>query len=428
MKIIHYNQFILRGGKIIIPGKKIIDNPDIYISNGIIKQISPTKIKNIPIINLETGQYISPGFIDLHCHLREPGDTLSENIKTGTLSALAGGFTKICCMPNTNPAIDNFNLVKHILEKSRRVNQAEVLVICCATKARAGKEIADIKNMVKAGIVAVSDDGSPITDTKIMYHLLLLSKKLNIPIINHCELISAYFFPHRKNYSFNHTRISDVSESLMILRDIILADYTQGRVHFAHISTRNSVDLIRWAKKRGIPITAETCPHYFALTEKDRLDFDTNYKVSPPLRTKTDVEAIKHGLADGTIDAIATDHAPWHLSKKQVGWDKAKSGMIGLETAFSIGYQELVLKKYLTLEQYIACLSINPAKILGLKTPEKITEGTPAELTIFDLNKIWIPTQDNILSRSKNSPFLGRRLKGKIEVVILKNRIFDFRD
>ncbi|MEO0091860.1 MAG: dihydroorotase [candidate division WOR-3 bacterium] len=422
MKILQYKQLVIRGGNIVIPGKKIISNPNIYISDGCIKQIRPIKIKDIPTINLHPRQYISPGFIDLHCHLREPGDTRSETIKTGTLSALAGGFTKVCCMPNTNPAIDCPKLVRYILEKSRRVNQAEVLVIGCATKERAGKEIVDIKSMVKTGIVAVSDDGSPISDAKIMYRLLLACKDFGIPVINHCEIIN----PLMNQQTLYPKSGFDASESLMVLRDIILADYAKAHIHIAHVSTKKSVELIRWAKKTGVKITAETCPHYFTLTKKDCNGVNTNYKVSPPLRAEDDVEAIKHGLADGTIDVIASDHAPWHISKKQVRWQKAKSGMIGFETAFSLGYQELVLKKYLSLENYIACLTTKPAKILGLNISDKISEGTSVSITIFDLSKEWIFSQGNILSKSKNSPFIGKKLKGKIDMVILKDRMFDF--
>jgi dihydroorotase len=206
----------------------------------------------------------------------------------------------------------------------------------------------------------------------------------------------------------------------------MLAEQTKGHLHIAHVSTKKSVDLIRRAKKQGINVTAETCPHYVTLTDKYCLGLNTNFKVSPPLRTKADVEAVKEGLADGTIDAIATDHAPWHKSKKQVKWEKAKSGMIGFETAFSLGYQELVLKKYLSLEKYIACLTTKPAQILGLKSSGKITQGLPASITIFNLNKNWIQTPENITSKSKNSPFIGRKLKGKIEKIVLHNKIFDW--
>jgi dihydroorotase len=426
----YINKLILRGGKIIIPDKKIIDNPDIYIENGIIKQIKyqKTRIENIKTILLNDSHFISPGFIDLHCHLREPGNPESETIKSGTLSAIAGGFTTVCCMPNTMPPLDNSKTVKYVHHQSKIADNARVLVIGCATKNRLGNKVANISAMKSAGIVAVSDDGSPITDSMLMQKLLEQCQVLGIFPINHCEVLelsnAGMINEGRASRKLGLKGIPDISESIMVLRDIVLSEYTKSRVHIAHVSTRKSVDLIRWAKKRGVKITAETCPHYFTLSEDDCLDLDTNYKVSPSLRTKADVEAIKQGLADGTIDAIATDHAPWHRTKKQDSWEKAKSGMIGFETAFSLGYQELVLKKYLTLEQYIACLTTKPANILNLKDAGKIAVGFPAAITIVDLGKNWTPSIKNIMSKSKNSPFIGRKLKGKIEKVVIQNKLF----
>jgi dihydroorotase len=361
-------------------------------------------------------------------------------------------------MPNTNPPLDNPKIIKYIYNQSNKADNARVLVIGCATKNRAGRKIAGINAMVRAGIVAVSDDGSPIADSQLMQKLLEHCKILKIPVINHCEVLKL-----SKAGVMNQGKISkrlglagvpDNAESIMVLRDIILAEYTKSRVHIAHVSTKKSVDIIRWAKKRGVKVTAETCPHYFTLTEKDCLELDTNFKASPSLRTIADVEAIKEGLADGTIDAIATDHAPWHISKKNplkprdstrltqnkenksvkicenlwlkniCNWERAKSGMIGFETAFSLGYQELVLKKYLTLEKYIACLTTNPVQILNLKDTGKIAVDMPAAITIFDLSKDWMLNIENIISKSKNSPFIDRKLKGIVEKVIVQDRIF----
>ena len=435
------DSIILRGGKLVIPDVKIVDNPDIYIKKGIVQRIGKINQSAIPVMTLLKDQYISPGFIDMHCHLREPGNTESETIKSGTLSAIAGGFTKVCCMPNTNPSLDNPKIINYVQKQARQAGNAEMFVIGCATKGRAGKEIANIDKMVSAGIVAVSDDGSPISDYRLMQKILEQCSGFNIPTINHCEVLelskSGVMNDGKISKKLGLKGIPDIAESIMVLRDIALADYTKGRVHIAHVSTKKSVDLIRWAKKQGIRVTAETCPHYFTLTENDCLRLNTNYKVSPPLRTKPDVEAIKQGLADGTIDTIATDHAPWHRSKKQIGpyshrgteftenpesyknlslcsltlrgknWEKAKSGMIGFETAFSLGYEELVLKKYLTLEKYIACLTTKPAQILNLKDSATIAEGITATITIFDSNKTWTLSEENILSKSKNSPFIG---------------------
>lgn len=424
----YFKKLILRGGRIIFPSVKIVSNPDIYIESGIIKKIGSTCLEEAEVITLGKDKYISPGFIDMHCHLREPGNTKSETIKTGTLAAIAGGFTKVCCMPNTNPPLDNPKIVKHLLNKAEQADNAEVAIIGCATKARAGKEVADIDKMVRVGIIAVSDDGSPISDALLMQKILIDCQKFNIPVINHCEVLSLSKFGMMNEGKISRKLglkgIPDVSESIMVLRDIILAECTNSRVHIAHVSTKKSVDLIRWAKQKEIKVTAETCPHYFTLTDNDCARLNTNYKVSPPLKTKTDTEAIKEGLADGTIDVIATDHAPWHISGKQVKWERAKLGMIGFETAFSLGYEELVLKKYLSLEKYIACLTTGPAQALNLENSGKIEEGVPAQITIFDLNKCWVLSKDNIISKSKNSPFIGGKLKGKVEAVILKDKIF----
>lgn len=422
-----YQKLIIRGGKLIVPGLKTIANPDLYLESGIIKKIGCIAVKDAQQINLIDTDYISPGFIDLHCHLREPGFIKSETIQSGSLSAIAGGFTYICCMPNTEPAIDNPKVVKYIQDQAEQANNAKVLVIGAVSKNRQGKRLVDLEKMVAAGIVAISDDGSPISNSEIMRDALLLCKKFNIPVINHCEILAL-----SKNGVINQGKVSkklglkgipDTAESIMVLRDILLAEQTNGWVHIAHVSCKKSVDLIRWAKKRDVKITAETCPHYFTLTDQGCLNLNTNYKVSPPLRTKADVQAIKQGLADGTIDAIATDHAPWENSYKQKSWEKAKSGMIGFETAFSLGYQELVLKKYLSLEKYLACLVTNPAQIIHQSSEIKV--GNKVSLTIFNLTENWTLRPTDIISKSKNSPFIGKRLIGKIKKVILNNTIFE---
>jgi dihydroorotase len=420
-----YKNLIIRGGKLVIPGKETVVNPDIYIKNGVIEKIGKTEIKDTLMLNLTDTQYISSGFIDLHCHLREPGFTKSETIKTGSLSAIAGGFTYICCMPNTNPAIDNPRIVKFIQTQAEKADHAQVSLIGAVTKNRAGKKLVNLEKMAQAGVVAISDDGAPVSDPEIMRDALLLSKKYNIPVINHCEVLTLSK-DGVMNLGLMSTKmglkgIPDTAESIMVLRDVLLAEQTGGWVHIAHVSCAKSVELISWAKKRGIRITAETCPHYFTLTDKDCLSLNTNFKVSPPLRTKTDVEAIKQGLSDGAIDAIATDHAPWHFSYKQKPWIKAKSGMIGFETAFSLGYQELVMKKYLSLEKYLACLTTKPGQIIH--QPVQISKGLQASITIFDISKIWIQTPGNIVSKSKNSPYLGRELKGKVKIVVLNRAI-----
>ncbi|MEO0071935.1 MAG: dihydroorotase [candidate division WOR-3 bacterium] len=427
-KKIKITELFISGGKLVLPGKKTINNPGIYITNGKISKGTPEGKKGVNILQLKDTEYIAPGFIDLHCHLREPGNPESETIERGSLSAVAGGFTEILCMPNTNPPLDNPKLVKQVITKARRTENARVYVIASATKNREGKVLSPVKSLIRAGAVALSDDGAPIEDDRLMYKLLLLSKEYRLPIINHCEVRAL-----SRNGTINDGKISkklglkgipDIAESIMVLRDLILQTHTGGILHIAHVSTKKSVEVLRWAKAQGIRFTAETCPHYFTLTENYCAGLDPNYKVSPPLRTKADVEAIKEALADGIIEVIATDHAPWHRRYKQSGWQKARPGMIGLETAFSLGYEQLVLKKYLSLEKFIACLTQNPRRILARSLT--LEAGDDALITIFDLSIDWIYEKDLIFSRSSNTPFLGRSFKGKITKVIVNNYLFIF--
>uniref|UniRef100_A0A7C6AAB8 Dihydroorotase n=1 Tax=candidate division WOR-3 bacterium TaxID=2052148 RepID=A0A7C6AAB8_UNCW3 len=423
------DKIILTGGIIVDPVKKKLTESDIYIEQGIIKKIGKNfKASGTQILDIK-GNYIAPGFIDLHTHLRQPGREDEETIATGAYAALAGGFTKVCCMPNTEPAIDNEGVVKFILQEQALAGYAQVLPVGAATKGRAGAEISEIGQLVAAGIVAISDDGDPISDPRVMRQVLEYAKIFDLPVISHCE-IKALSANGVMNEGIISTRlglrgIPDIAEAAMVYEHILLADYTKSRLHIAHISTKKSVEIIRWAKEKGISITAETCPHYFSLTEEMCETFDSNYKVNPPLRTKMDAEAIKEALADGTIDVIATDHAPHLASEKEVEFDLAPFGMIGLETAFAIGYEELVLKKYLNLIDYIAKLTCEPAKVLKLDLPT-IAEGKTANLVIFDPKAKWVYQKEIIKSKSQNSPFIGRELKGKISKVIIGNHLFEF--
>lgn len=406
-----------------------MEESDIYIEQGIIKKIGKKlKIKGAQILNIK-GNYIAPGFIDLHTHLRQPGREDEETIATGAYAALAGGFTKVCCMPNTEPAIDTEGVVKFILQESARVGYASVLPVGAATKGRRGEEISEIGTLVAAGIVAISDDGDPISNSFVMRKALEYAKIFDLPVISHCEVktlnASGVMNEGKVSTRLGLLGIPDIAEAAMVYEHILLADYTKSRLHIAHVSTKKSVEIIRWAKEKGISITAETAPHYFSLTDEMCLTFDTNYKVNPPLRTKTDVEAIKEALADGTIDVIATDHAPHLASEKEVEFDLAPFGMIGLETAFSLGYEELVTKKYLSLIDYIAKLTIEPAKVLKLDLPT-ITVGKTANLVVFDTKLKWPYQQEVIKSKSQNSPFVGRELQGKVLKVLIGNRLFEF--
>jgi dihydroorotase len=373
-----------------------------------------------------SGRHVAPGFIDMHCHLREPGREDEETIATGAAAALCGGFTRICPMPNTEPPTDDDARVRLQIHRGAEAGFARVHPIGCCTKARAGRELAQIGAMTQAGAVAFSDDGSPVADAQVMRRCLEYCKAFDKPVISHCEL--GELVEGIANESLLATRLGlrsapDVAESAQAARDVLLAEFTRSRLHIAHVSARATVDVIRWAKQRGIQVTAETCPHYFTLTE-DALDgFDTNCKVNPPLRAAADRKAVVEGLADGTIDAIATDHAPHLKGEKDAEWDAAPAGMIGFETAFSLGYEQLVLTKALGLADYIARLTVAPARILSLPAPS-VAQGSPAELVILDLKQSWTYSADRIRSKSRNTPFLGRTLRGRVTSALLGDSLF----
>jgi dihydroorotase len=422
------DNLLLRGATVIDPesGKERV--ADILIRNGMVERIG----KRLPANGAEVwelaGKYIAPGFIDLHCHLREPGREDEETIRTGTRAALAGGFTRVCCMPNTEPAVDNENIVRAIVNESARWGQARVLPIAAATKGRQGAELAEIGAMKNAGAIAVSDDGNPIASAEMMRRVLEYAKVFDLPVINHCEETTL-----TRDGVMNEGRVSArlglpgmpaAAEEMMVVRDILLAGQTGGRLHIAHVSTRGSVELIRWAKQRGMAVTCETCPHFFTLTDENVAGFDPNYKMNPPLRTEADRMAIKEGLADGTIDVIATDHAPHLASEKEVEFGKAPFGIIGFETAFSLGIEELVNTRYLSLGGLVAKLTRAPAQVIGL--PCRLAEGEAADLVVFDPELKWQYTAEAVYSKSRNSPFIGRRLVGKILHAVIGNRAFQF--
>ncbi len=420
---------LLRGGTLLDPQQKQEQTIDIYIEAGKIKLLSAgLKIEGARELPLH-GKYIAPGFLDLHSHLREPGREDEETIATGCSAALRGGFTGVLCMPNTEPPIDNEGVVKYILRQAAAAGLAKVFPVGAVTKGRKGEEISEIGALVSAGVVALSDDGDPVWSSMVMRRALEYSKMFTIPIIDHCadRDLCQDGVMHEGSVStkLGLQGMPAIAETIIVYRDIFLAQFTGGRLHIAHISTRDSVEAVRWAKKQSIAVTAETCPHYFTLTDEACETFDTNFKVNPPLRTKDDVRAIQEGLADGTIDCIATDHAPHSLAEKEVEFELAPSGMIGLETAFALGWDELVNKKILSPIGYIRKLTTNPAKVVGLDWGV-VEEGKEANLVVFDPTAAWVYKPETICSKSKNSPFVNREFKGKITRVIMEDRVFEF--
>ena len=394
------------------------------------------KDSELRTINAE-GMFVIPGLIDMHVHLREPGFEYKETIKTGTAAAIRGGFTTVCCMPNTFPINDNASVTEFIIRKSLD-GLCTVLPIGAITKVQEGKELVEMGTMKDEGCIAFSDDGLPVMNSLIMRRALEYSKAFGLPIISHCEDLTlsedGVMNEGLLSMTLGLRGIPAESEQIMVFRDILLAELTGGKLHIAHVSTKGSVKLIRNAKTRGVNVTAETCPHYFSLTEDAVKNYDTNAKVNPPLRTKKDIEAIKEGLKDGTIDVIATDHAPHHRDEKLKEFDLAPSGISGLETALGLSLK-LVDEGVLTINQLAEKMSLNPARILGLLTPHlsslitgpkgTLAVGSDADITILDTEKEVTVEASKFLSKGKNTPFDGWVLKGAPLITISKGRIHE---
>jgi dihydroorotase len=363
------------------------------------------------------GAYVSPGWMDMHVHLREPGFEHKETIQTGCAAAAFGGFTAVACMPNTNPPIHTRDVVEYIIRKSEQLPVA-VHPIACVSKDRKGKQITEMADLKKGGAVAFSDDGDPVYDARLMRVALEYASMLDMPIINHEEDLSLSR-PGHMNESAVSTRLGlqgtpAIAEEVMIARDILLAQHTGGHVHVAHISTKGAVDLVRQAKARGIKVTTEVCPHHFDLTDEeiDRRHFDTNCKMHPPLRTEEDRLAMIEGLLDGTIDAICTDHAPHAIEEKEVEFIYAPNGILGLETAWPLSVRRLLDESKMPLKAILDCLIKAPREILRLTVPS-LEIGAQAELTFFNTDETWTYQQKHIKSKSINTPYLGEQFKGR---------------
>jgi dihydroorotase len=419
------SKILIKNGRVINPVNNRDEIADVLIENDKISNIdSDISDADAEIIDAKD-KVVCPGLIDMHVHLREPGREDKETIYTGTRAAAAGGFTAVACMPNTDPIADKESVIYQMLRKAKQAGFATVHPIGAITKNSQGTDLSEIGELVEAGAVAVSDDGMPVMNSDIMRRAMEYVKMFDIPVISHAEdknlAGDGVMNEGKVSTRLGMRGIPNVAESIMIARDITLAELTGAALHIAHLSTKEGVELIRNAKKKGVRVTAEVTPHHLILTDDMLESYDPNLKMNPPLRTQEDVEALKEGLIDGTIDVIASDHAPHTIEEKDVPFDEAPFGIIGLETMLGLILTEFVEKKVLTLEQLIEKMSINPSRILNLNYGN-LEKGATANITIIDLNKKWSVNPEEFYSKAINTPFVNYELKGKSILTIVEGK------
>jgi dihydroorotase len=421
---------LIRGGRVIDPSRGTDDLADVLLRDGRIAAVG----RNIPAepgvsVLDAAGKVVAPGLIDIHVHLREPGFEHAETIATGAMAAAAGGFTAVCAMPNTDPVTDSQATVGFVLRQAARAGKARVYPIAAVSVGQMGEQLTEFGELVAAGAVAVSDDGKPVASSHLMRTALEYAKTFGIAVADHCEDLSlargGAMHEGLISARLGLKGIPSAAEEIMVARNIILAGLTGGRLHLCHMSTRGSVSLIRRAKDLGVDVTAEATPHHFTLTHERCLGYDTNAKMNPPLREAADREAIREGLRDGTIDCIASDHAPHHYDAKEREFDDAPNGIVGLETSLGLAIRELVEPGLLTLPALLARMSTEPARVFGLPGGT-LAVGAPADVVVLDPALRWVVRREDLHSRSGNSPFLGETLVGRALVTIVGgNLVFD---
>lgn len=416
---------LIKGGRVIDPSQDLDQVADVLIAEGKVEALGEMRASAEEVIEAK-GLIVSPGLIDMHVHLREPGKAEEETIASGSGAAVAGGFTTVCCMPNTEPAVDSQASAEFVFLQAQRAAGANIYPIGAITKGRQGKGLAEMGGLIQGGAVAFSDDGDCIKDAAVMRWALEYAKMLKKPIIDHCEDkdLSEEGIMHEGFVSMvlGLPGMPAAAEEVMVSRDLILTEYTGGHVHIAHISTSGSVDLVRRARARGVPVTCEATPHHLTLTDECVKTFDTNFKMNPPLRTARDVAALRKGLADGTIDCIVSDHAPHALEEKDVEFTLAPFGVIGMETLLPMVITELVEKGVLSINEVIAKLTVNPARILDLPKGT-LTVGADADITIIDPKLEWQIDVEKFKSKSRNCPFHGRKVTGRARFTIVGGEI-----
>jgi dihydroorotase len=424
-------KLLLRGGRIVDPSQRTDGIADLLIVDGKVEAVGerlgvePSAESGIEAIDC-AGRVVTPGFIDVHCHLREPGREDVETIATGARAAAAGGFTAVCAMPNTDPVTDNQAAVGFILRQGQRAGAARVYPIGAITLGQKGEALAELGEMIAAGAVAVSDDGKPVASAQLMRTALEYARTFGVPVADHCEEPTL-----AKGGAMNEGVVSarlglkgipSEAEEIMAIRDILLARRTGGHVHLCHMSTRGSVELIRWGKERGINVTAEVCPHHISLTEDAVEGYDTNAKMNPPLRTADDVAALQEAVRDGTIDVIATDHAPHHYDEKEREFADAPNGIVGLETALAVNLTWLVEPGIVDLPLLVERMACAPARLFKLPGGT-LRRGSPADVTVFDPAERWTVQASRFRSKGRNTPYEGRELVGRVHLTVVDGRV-----
>lgn len=412
---------LIKNGRVLNPSNGQDCVADLLIRDGSIAEISPQISESADREINAAGCFVMPGFIDLHVHLRDPGFEYKETVATGAAAAARGGFTTIVAMPNTKPAADNPDVIRYVHNKAQSTSKVNVLQAGAVTQKMAGEQLSDIEGMVQAGSPAISEDGKSVMDASLMQQAMRIANQLDIPVLSHCEektLLHGGVVNDDENAAKNGLPgISNLVENMIAVRDVMLAKDTGAKLHLCHCSTKESVEIVKLARERGVRISAEACPHHFTLSSDDMVPGDTNFKMNPPLRTREDVQALREGLRDGIIDVIATDHAPHSQSDKNDSMLRAPFGIIGLETAAALAYTELVLGGYLTPMQMAERMSFRPAQVLGLDKGS-IEPGKPADIVIFDPEKTYEIHAADFASKSRNTPFHGRRVTGAVRATI----------
>lgn len=417
---------LIKNGHLLNPATKKDGKYDILLEDGIVAKIGKKIEEETDKIIDADGKYVMPGFIDLHVHLREPGFEYKETIKTGALAAAKGGFTSVCPMPNTKPVMDNPEKIREFLKKAEADACVHVLPVGAVTMGQSGDILADMKGMKAAGAVAVSEDGKSVMDTKVYYEGMKAAKEAGIPIFAHCEdrtlAGNGVMNLGKKSEELGLEGISNTVEDVIAARDILMAKEVGVKLHLCHCSTKDSVALVKLGKELGQDVTAEVCPHHFTMTDEEIIEDDGRFKMNPPLRGKEDVEALKEGLKNGIMEVIATDHAPHGEEEKAQSMARAPFGIVGLETAFSLGVTELVEKGYLTKMQLVEKMSTNPAKVLGIEKGS-IEEGKAADLVIADFDAVYAIDKETFVSKGKNTPFHGKEVKGRVLKTFVDGKI-----